>query len=64
MNQGKYLRAKECAEYLNIARSTFWRWVKLGIIPPGIRLSNRCTVWKLSVLEAFVAAREGKKQDG
>jgi predicted DNA-binding transcriptional regulator AlpA len=57
MNSRQYLRASECAAYLGIAKSTFWRWVKEGIIPPGIHLSPRCTVWAIEVLEEFVSKR-------
>jgi predicted DNA-binding transcriptional regulator AlpA len=64
MTDDKWLRAKECAEYLNIARYTFWRWVKDGHIPPGSRLSNRCTVWKLSVIETLAASRVPGKSVG
>jgi predicted DNA-binding transcriptional regulator AlpA len=57
MNSRKHLRASECAAYLGIGRSTFWRWVKIGKIPPGVHLSPRCTVWPVEVLDAFVAKK-------
>ena len=54
------LRARDSAEFLAIGKSTFWRWVQQGRIPPGIRLSARCTVWRKSVLEHFLMNASGE----
>ena len=54
----KYLRAKYCAEYLNVAETTFWHWVTDGRIKKGIRLSPRVTVWHIDDLEDFVKQRQ------
>jgi predicted DNA-binding transcriptional regulator AlpA len=54
-------RAKEGAFYLGIALSTFWLWVKQGKIPPGNRLSARCTTWRRDTLEQFLKAAEGQR---
>jgi predicted DNA-binding transcriptional regulator AlpA len=71
MGHDKWLRAKACADRLSIGVSTFWRWVKLGRIPPGTRFSKRCTAWKESTIAEFEAfcgkneqgnAREGDKE--
>ena len=51
-NQG-FMRAKAAAAFLDIGESTFWRWVKEGLIPKGIRLSARVTVWKYEDLVMF-----------
>jgi prophage regulatory protein len=50
----KYLRLKEVLEILPISKSTVWQWVKEGKFPVPIRLSLRCTVWEVSVIEQFV----------
>ena len=50
------LRAKAAARYLGIAESSFWRWVKENRLPQGIRLGNRCTIWRVSDLESFLSA--------
>ena len=52
---GGLVRAREGAQVLRISRATFWRYVKLGLLPRGIRLTARCTVWRVADLEAFVA---------
>ena len=48
------LRAKDAAAFLGIGMSTLWYWAQLGKIPAGIRLSNRCTVWRRRDLETFL----------
>lgn len=56
------LRAKDAAKFLGIGISTFWRWAQQGKIPRGIRLSSRCTVWKLTDLERVLnESAEGAK---
>ena len=49
-----HLRAKEAARFLAVSKSTFWRWVSIGRITKGIRLSARCTVWPKEALDAFL----------
>ena len=51
----EYYRASEAAALLRIGLSTWWRWVQFGKIPPGIRLSARCTVWRRSDVFDLVA---------
>lgn len=48
------MRVKAGSAFLGIKPSTFWRWVQQGKIPPGIRLSARCTVWRREDLERFL----------
>lgn len=48
------IRAKGVAAFLNIGLSTVWKWHAEGKLPPGIRISPRCTVWRRSDLEAFL----------
>lgn len=50
----EYYRPKEATRLLRIGKSTFWRWVADGRIPPGKRLSARCTVWKRADVLALV----------
>lgn len=55
-----YLRAKDAAERLGIHKSTFWVWVRQGLIPTGIKLSARCTVWPREELDKFVERRKAE----
>lgn len=52
------MRAKAAAAYLGIGQSTFWRWVQLGKLPKGKRLSARCTVWLTGDLKRFLVEAE------
>ena len=52
---GGLVRAREAAQVLRVSRATYWRYVKLGLLPRGVRLTARCTVWRVADLEAFVA---------
>lgn len=58
-----FLRAKAAARYLGVGKATLWRWAAGGILPAGIRLSPRCTVWRKTDLDAFVA-KKAEQQAG
>jgi|GEM_PF-868027 len=39
---------------LGISRSLFWRWIKEGKAPQGIKLGPRITVWKKSDIDELI----------
>lgn len=39
-----------------VSRSYWWKGVKDGKFPPGIKLSSRVTVWKSSDIEKLIAS--------
>ena len=57
-------RAKRAAIFLYMAESTFWRHVAEGRIPPGIRLSPRCTVWPIADLQALLERKNPPSEGG
>lgn len=59
---GGLARAREGAAILRVSRATFWRYVKLGLLPRGIRLTARCTVWRVADLEAFVVRQAEQRE--
>ena len=59
---GGLVRAREGAAILRVSRATFWRYVKLGLLPRGIRLTARCTVWRVADIDAFVARQAEKRE--
>ena len=59
---GGLARAREGAAILRVSRATFWRYVKLGLLPRGIRLTARCTLWRMCDLDAFVARQAEKRE--
>ena len=42
-------------ERMGISRSAWWKGVKEGKFPAGIKLSPRVTVWKSSEIDALIA---------
>jgi predicted DNA-binding transcriptional regulator AlpA len=57
------MRAKECAKFLGIGLSTFWRWVRIGRIPEGIHLSARCTVWTVEEMRGMVTRPQAARKE-
>lgn len=41
-----------------ISRSAWWRGIQEGRFPKGIRLSERCTAWRQSDLDALIRRLE------
>ena len=59
---GGLVRAREGAAILRVSRATFWRYVKLGLLPRGIRLTARCTLWRVADIEAFVTRQAEQRE--
>lgn len=52
------MRARQAAAYLSVTTKTIWEWARKGILPKPIRLSRRCSVWRVGDLDAFLDRRE------
>ena len=53
-----YLSDRDLAERWNVSRCTPWDWSKSKMgFPQPIKLSERCTRWKLSEIEAWEQAQ-------
>jgi predicted DNA-binding transcriptional regulator AlpA len=46
---------------LPISHAYFWQLLRDGILPKPIKLGKRCTVWRESDIQAFIASREAQK---
>ena len=63
MNQ-IYIRVNQLATSLHkpgrlpLSPTTIWRMVKRGEFPAPIKLSEKCTAWKLADIEAWEKQRE------
>ena len=55
------LRPREVAARLGIGVSTLWRWQREGRFPKPVRLSARCSIWRLADIEVFLAGRAGQE---
>jgi prophage regulatory protein len=58
MTLDRYIRIKELAQMLGIAKSTIYRLIKLNQFPQQIKLSERTAVWKLSLINEWISQRE------
>jgi prophage regulatory protein len=58
MTLDRYIRIKELAQMLGIAKSTIYRLIKLNQFPQQIKLSERTAVWKLSLINEWISERE------
>lgn len=53
-----YLSDLQLAARYNVHRATPWRWAQEGKFPKPISLTQGCTRWKLSEIEAWEASRK------
>jgi prophage regulatory protein len=58
MTEDRYIRIKELSAMLGIAKSTIYRLVKEDKFPKQIKLTERTVVWRLSVINKWVADKE------
>lgn len=54
-SSAEYLTARELMERFKIPRSTFYRYLRDGYLPPGLRVGPRTVRWRRSDVEAFEA---------
>ncbi|MCL4839245.1 MAG: AlpA family phage regulatory protein [Thermoanaerobaculia bacterium] len=52
-----FLRPRAAAAHLGIGRSTVYRMVAAGLIPPPARISARAVGWKASTLDRAILDR-------
>src|SRR3546814_17191337 len=50
---------KEVAHLLSVSRSWSWKLVQAGKFPAPIKLSARCTRWRLSAVHEWMADLQG-----
>lgn len=48
-----FLNVKEVAEWYNVSAAQVWRLVAKGALPQPIKLSARCTRWRIADLKAW-----------
>ena len=55
----RFLRINQVLELFPVARSTWWKGVKDGHYPKGVKLSERTTAWRLSEIQALIDRLSG-----
>ena len=58
LHAGRILRMPEVCQYTGIRRSSVYRKLAEGSFPPPIRLGSRAVGWRLSDIDAWIAAPE------
>jgi prophage regulatory protein len=58
MELDRYIRLKELTLILSMSSSNIYRLIKDGKFPKQIKLTERTSVWRLSVIEKWVEDRE------
>lgn len=48
---GGYLRLPTVLQYIPVSKSTWWAGVQSGRYPAGVKLSARCTGWRISDIQ-------------
>ena len=56
--QKTLLSDKDLAARWSVHRVTPWEWARQGRIPKPVKISTRCTRWKLADIEAWEARQE------
>ena len=56
-----YVADVDLARRYSVSRQTVWGWVRSGVLPKPVRLSDRCTRWRLSEVIERDAAREAAR---
>ncbi len=51
----RLLRLPQLLEIVPIGRSTIWAYVRDGRFPAPVRLGSRCTVWRESDVQSWLA---------
>jgi predicted DNA-binding transcriptional regulator AlpA len=58
----KFLRAKEVAQYLGIAKSTVYYWLNnLDDFPKPIKFSKRIVAWNIEELDTWIIEQSEKR---
>jgi prophage regulatory protein len=52
----RLLDVREVSAQVSMSRSTVWARVKAGEFPAPVRSGKRCTRWRESEVQAFIAA--------
>lgn len=53
----RHLRWPELQPIVAVSKPTWWRMVRNGAAPKGVRVSANCVAWRASDIAAFLAER-------
>jgi prophage regulatory protein len=52
-----FVKQPQILELVPISASSLWRWVRDGMFPRPIKLSEHCSVWRVQDVRAWMAAQ-------
>ena len=58
MSTERIIREQERKQITGISRSHWWRLIRQGKAPQGVKLGERAVGWKLSQLQEWIETRE------
>ena len=58
MEANSFIRIKDLVKIVPISKAHIWRLARAGKFPKPVRLSERCTAWKVADVEAWLKAKE------
>ena len=56
--EDRYIRLRELAPMLSLGESTIYKLIKENKFPKQIKLTERTSVWRLSVINQWIADKE------
>lgn len=59
-----FLRLPQVLEIFPVSRSTWWAGVRDGRFPKPVRLSQRCSAWRVSDIINLIDRKSGTYQNG
>ena len=58
-----FLRLKKVIDAMGISRSTVYLRIRQGLMPPPVKIGERCSAWPNYEITAINAARLAQKSD-
>ena len=50
-----FVRTRQVLRVFPVGRSTWWQGIKEGIYPAGVKISARCTAWRVEDIRELIA---------
>jgi len=58
-----FVRLPDVLAIIPISKSSWWDGIKAGRYPKGVKLSKRCTAWRVTDIHALIASYEAANDE-
>ena len=58
VHQDEWMTVKQTCEYLKISETTFYEYIRQGLLPPGFEVGPKSKRWRMSDIEAWKKAKQ------